>query len=313
MKITLGILWTMVLLSGPVRAQTEAVPPSSRFSQLAVILTAAPAPLPADFARTALQEMIRAYTEEAELARRDRRALKRNPGLPGWARTVESYAHHLHGVAAGLENEAGAAVTLGPTGQVILFLDSGPVVVSGPRISEPLVLEERILARFCTLHPCDALLAMHQPVQARPMPPPRRRTLPVAVSWRFDAHDGPVCRGDGGLELQFRNSRNLVDKRRLCTRVVRELNALAVALGDYRAKGVNIQWDTLRVKPLSGEVVDLVRLNRDGDQLLLMLPTLAAAPEIVDSARDWLAARSRAESGSWVLRDAGRFLAATGL
>jgi hypothetical protein len=310
-----SLLCLLLLAAVPVIAQSEALPPGSRFVELAALLGKAPPPMPTDFARAALQEMIRAYAGEAELARRDRRARARNPGLPRWSRSVESYTRHLEGIYAGLRDESEIAIAVGPTGQVVLYLDSGPVVVSGPRISEPLVLETGILDRFCARHPCDALLAMHQPVQAPPphQPPKRRPVLPVSVSWVFGAGSGPRCRGDGGLELHFRDSRELVRKRRLCTRVVRELNELAAALESHHSRGVQIQWDVLRVQPLDGEVADLVRLNRDGEQLRVALPTLAAAPVIVAGAREWLAGRAGGESPSWVLRDADRYLGIAGL
>jgi hypothetical protein len=298
----------LLLFAAPLAVRPDDPPSASRFVQLAALLAKAPSPLPEDFARAGLAEMIQAYAEEADLALQDRRARARNPGLPRWSRNVASYALHLRDMAVGLDNGGHASISVGPGGQVLLFLDSGPVVVSGPRISEPGVLEERILRRFCARHPCESLLAMHRPVSAPPKPPsPVRALLPVSVSWVFNARGGPRCRGDGGLELQFRDSRELLRKRRLCTRVVRELNALAAALESRLTDGGVVQWEDLQVAS------DSVRLNRAGEQLRLDLPTLAAAPEIVSGARDWLAARAGGGDAGWVLNDAGRFLDMAGL
>ena len=102
MNIVRYILFAVLLLTESSFVQAEGHIQASRFKQLATLLGKAPAPLPSDFARAALQEMIRAYAEEAELARMDRRALARNPGLPRWSRTVDSYSQHLSVVAAGM-------------------------------------------------------------------------------------------------------------------------------------------------------------------------------------------------------------------
>jgi hypothetical protein len=297
----------MVLLIAPGVAGSQEREAPSRYDQLTAMLEAAPAALVLDFARSALQEMALAYAEEAQLARTDRRALARNRGLPRWSRTVDSYARHLEGLVAGLGEGARVALSRGPDGQPTLFLDSGPVVVSGPRISQPQVLEQRILGRFCALHPCDMLFAMQRPVSERPEPP-RRRPPPVSVSWLFRSGAGPVCRGDGGLELWFDDNRELVRKRRLCSQLAGELSELATALADQRRRGAEIHWDALRVTPSAGGVADRVAFNRGGDVLRLSLPLLAADAALLEQAGPWLAAWADGEPGALVLRDAERLL-----
>lgn len=311
-NIARPILCLLLVCVAQISAQPQQSSPGTRLGRLAAALHDAPFPMGTDFARCALQELAQVYADEARVARREVRTRVRNPDLPRWADSVEAYALRLAAIANALGDGSRVAVTLDPMGLVTLFVDQVPVVVSGPRISEPILLEERILGRFCALHPCDLLLAMHQPLEPRPTPPPGPDPRPRAVTtrWSFEARSGPVCRTESGLELHFRSTLDLPRKREFCTRLVRELHHLADALADYRAKGVRLDWEVVQVQPLADERFDRVNLNRNGEYLRRSLPTLAADPKLAHAAGDWLAARSRGETRPWVVWDAERLLGA---
>jgi hypothetical protein len=116
-------------------------------------------------------------------------------------------------------------------------------------------------------------------------------TLESPPLWRFSDQGGPVCASGNGLELQFRSTSDLGQKREVCTRVVAELNRLITALRDSISDGKPLEWGSLAIYPDSGTDLQRVVFNAGGDYLLLPLPSLSGVPQFFTATLPWVAAR----------------------
>lgn len=289
-------------------AQLEHATPAYRLNGLALALDDQPAPLRADLARIALEELATAYSDEARRARSDARRRKDGDELWRWAAAVERLATDYSDLAAAIYPDTPVELSTGPEGSLYLIVAGRPVIASSPRVREQAAFEQRVIARFCELNRCAGLLA--EPVQdttrTQPQEPAR-----AAVQWSFSQQAGPVCAGGDGLEFQFLNMENLGPKREACERAVAELNTLVDAIAHEVSAGVRVDWNRFVIQHLpDGE--EQVLLNGEGDYLRLALPVLVARQELVDLVRPWLAARVQGRRYALVVINAGRVLAPAG-
>lgn len=290
----------LFLLAAPVTAQSGV-----KLGDLAEALSGGPTYMQADFAWSAVYEMSLAFAEEAGDGRADLARHKNKRDLRRWTRNIQDYAEHLATIAEAITIDTPVSVGRDGGGQVQLVIAGRPIIVSGPRISEPGALEKRIIARFCGLHPCDAF----RPAVARSEPAvasrPRRRT--VSTEWRFDGRGGALCVAANGIELRFADTDGLAAKRRWCRDLAVELEALAQRLAELSAN--TLDWKALAVLDDDG-IRTLVHLNKDGDYFEQYLPLLAADPRLLTRSHSWLRTRVKDKDAPARLRidRAGRFM-----
>jgi len=283
--------------------------PVYRLNSLAANLADGPAPLLADLARVALEEMVTAYDEEATRARRDRRHRAQRGELWRWATAVEKLAADYAALAQTILPDTPIEISIGPDNGLYLIVDGRPVAVSSPRLREQAAFEQRIIARFCELDLCDDLL--DEP--AASSPPAYVPALGADTTrWSFSQQAGPVCGTDDGLEFQFLNMENLGPKREACTRVVGELNTLAAAIALQVAGGIRVDWNALAIGRGAQAEEQTVILNGEGDFLRLALPALAERGALLAIVRPWLAAKVSGQRYPLVVLNAGQLLAPPG-
>jgi hypothetical protein len=271
------------------RQAAAALPPApatSQINRLAVALVDAPGAVRADFAVAAIAEMVVDYNEEAVRARREARDHGRDRDLGRWAVAVDAYAAELTAIANGVTAETPIRVAIGADDSISLDIDGRPVLVSSPRVREQSAFEERVLNRFCYLHPCADLIADYRHLE------PAVSTMDAETYWSFSQQAGPSCSTGDGLEFQFRNMQDLRQKREACRDIVRELNALAVSLAWNLSNGGRIDWNRLTIHPAPGEEAHQVELASDGSTIRLALPALAATTRLFELVRPWLAAKA---------------------
>jgi hypothetical protein len=257
----------------------------SDIHRLAARLTDAPEPLRADFALAALSELIVAYRWEAHRARAEIRRGQGGRDLSRWSRAVEGMVADLQRLVDNLSPETPVSVSTLYADTVYLIVDGNPVLLTGPRKHEDAALERRVLERFCGRNDCSDLMEQEQ--VARPAPAKSGAT-PL---WRFGDAAGPVCASGDGLELQFQNAFELNKKREACTRIVAELNSLAMALKRKIGSGIRIDWNRLAIRPDPGANVEHIVLNADGDYLLMSVPSLEQSQKLFRLVLPWLAAK----------------------
>jgi hypothetical protein len=260
-------------------------PDTSQINRLAAALVDAPASMRADFAVTAIAEMVVDYIEEAGRARREARRQAGDRDLGRWAVAVDTYAAKLTAIANSVTPDTPVTVTIGAENSISLDIDGMPVMVSSPRVREQPAFEQRVLDRFCTLYPCDDLIAEYRPAQTTVT------ATDTETYWSFSQQAGPTCSTGDGLEFQFQDMTNIGEKRKACDSIVRELNALAAALAWHLSNGSRIDWNRLAIQALPGGEEHRVELAGGDSTIRLPLPALAETTRLFELVRPWLAAK----------------------
>lgn len=245
----------------------------------------------ADFAVAAIAEMVVDYNEEANRARREARSHTRDRDLGRWAVAVDTYAAKLTVIANSVTPATPVTVAIGADNSISLDIDGTPVLVSSPRVREQSAFEQRVLDRFCTLYPCDDLIAEYRPAQTAVT------TRDTETYWSFSQQAGPTCSTGDGLEFQFQDMTNIGEKRKACGRIVKELNALATALAWNISNGNRIDWNRLTIHALPGEEEHQVELTGGGSTIRLPMPALAKTSRLFELLRPWLAAKVGGQPG----------------
>ena len=96
--------------------------------------------------------------------------------------------------------------------------------------------------------------------------------------------------------------------RPLCAQVLQELLALELELRWQKRHGVAVDYDSLLISATPRRPEHLVRLNDNGDSMLLGLPLLYGSDGLLDAISAWLYQRVEAASRSAPLvLDASQF------
>lgn len=288
-------------------AQDATLVPAFSLNQLAAKIADGPAPLRTELASLALAELADIYADEAAHALQDQRKHPSGSGLRNWAAGVQKLADDYASLARSINPMTPVELGIGPEGSLQLIVNNRLVVASSPRMNRQAAYEQRVVNRFCELNRCaDIMRDMMISWSGQPV------TDTGNTQWVFSDRNGPTCRGNDGLELQFGNTLNLGQKRELCARTVDELNRLASAIRQRSSGGIIIDWNLLTIHDRPEPEQHKVVLNQDGEALLLPLPVLAAHAELFRMVRPWLAARVRNDRLALVIINAGRLLAAPG-
>jgi len=266
-------------------------PATRQINRLAVALVDAPAAMRADFAVAAIAEMVVDYNAEADRARREVRSHVGDRDLGRWAIAVDAYAAKLTAIANSVTPDTPVRVSIGAGSSISLDIDGVPVLVSSPRVREQSDFEQRVLNRFCTLYPCEDLIAEYRP------PQPAVTASDTETYWSFSQQAGPSCSTSDGLEFQFQNMTNIGQKREACRRIVKELYALAAALAWNLSNGSRVDWNRLTIHALPGEEEHEVELADGGGTIHLPLPALAKTTRLFELVRPWLAAKAGGQPG----------------
>lgn len=267
-----------------------AIDPPPGLETLAASVARGPARERRWFAAVALEEMARVYATEAREAevRPDMDAQARE-ALERWRTATFAYARQLQRIGHSIGDESAVDVFVEPFGEVRLRIDGRQTMLSEPR-SGPRgagALSERIAARYCRMARCPDAQAMPARVGETTAPP----RAPAAGTWSFAARRGPVLQTSAGLHFQFPDQAQLQRRKRICLKLVEELEHLQATLRRQRDRGQLIEWSQLRLAPDPASGRQRVVLNHYGHWLHLDLPTLARAEALLAAVRPWLAAR----------------------
>ena len=264
----------------------EGIAAPGMLTRLAITLEAEPQGVRADFAAVALSEMIAAYELEfdklslpgqvsrAEIAKQAR-----------WARAVQQFLAELY--AARDELDAGAAVELivSPPAAVQFMVGERMLAVASPRIDNPQSIEQQIVQVYCDSFACDPQIL--EPLE------PAAEKLAKRGGWSFAAGQGSTYETNDGLGFMFTDVRERSRKERICLQLGEELNRLSMALASARRRGQMVDVQALRINASGRGDDQLVVLSTTGNTLRLHLPALLDAPDVVEVARNWIAARSK--------------------
>jgi hypothetical protein len=266
-------------------------------------LADAPEPMRADFAVIAIAQMAEVHRAEAERARQEAPQLAKDRDPLRWAGAVDAYAAQLLAIADAISPQTTVIIKTGAANDVYLVIDGTPVMVNGPVATQQVAFEQQIIERYCTLYPCNELLAGYQ----APLPP--SQSDQAATHWSFSQNAGPVCSSADGLEFQFRDMENLPGYRKACAQIMAELDTLVRGIRHSRSSGVRVEWNSLAIHALSGSEHHQITLNTAGAVILAPLPGLATTPQLLTLVGPWLASRVSGNSYRLVVINADRHLA----
>jgi hypothetical protein len=243
----------------------------------------------AEFARVSLEEMGGAFHAEAEKAFEYRP----DPGKPGneqkdprkWASATEGYAGRLFGLSESIMSGAVVDVRVEQEGTVLLIIDGSTVIVSGPNIAKPEILENRIIDRVCLDPSCDSLAtATFDP----------NYTPSVSGRWSYTDTQSPVYATSNGLNFLFEDSSNLTAKEAACSAIANELASIVTAIRNLLWQKQSVDWNAIAVRPdATDATTQVLRINPNGDFVKLALPQLVQVPYVLQSALPWV--RSQVE------------------
>jgi hypothetical protein len=303
-RLVLALICSFVLnLVAAAESRSNAPRSFSELHRLAMAVNDAPVPVRADFAVAAVSEMVIAHRNEADRARQDARNNTAGRSPARWAHAVDVYAADLTALVNSVTTDTPVEIEIDPQNSVALNIDGKPVMVSFPKTLQQAVFEQRVIERFCNLYRCEDLITEYY----RSDPSPRiKKSAPL---WSFSEQAGPVCATDDGLQFQFQDAVNLSRKRKACSRVIAELNALAELIAKNLSSGVRIDWNRLAILPPAGEDQHLVELDGEGGFIRMPLPALAATPQLFNLVRPWLAAKVKGNAIGQVVINADRLMA----
>lgn len=256
----------------------------------------------ADFAWIALDEMYTAYEHETIALDAGKGGLPMTHPEARWMIATRSYAERLRAIADTMSTETPIEIRVEDPGMLLVYVDGQVVEVSGPRIAEPNYMGQRIIERFCEIHPCDFLVTAPEPSE-------KTRFERVEAVWSFADGRGPVCVTNNGLEFRFADLRELARKRSACVQVAEQLRDLSLALREAADTGVAIDWSAVEIISTGAGRPEQVVLNRRGDYLLLSVPSLAISRTLQQISLSWVRARVRGEAVFQSFPHAERLLA----
>lgn len=263
----------------------------SRFHRTVQYLQDASPQLRGEFATIALTQLIEGYREEARLAHEELRPTGAQANARSWSLAVSRYANQipllLDDIALGLP----VRLTKVEDTSLAITVTDRTIILNHPRFDQQNVLEHGILLEFCALYYCEQFM--------------RRDTEPAVISasrvyvrpnWTFTAR-GPVCAYQG-IEVHFKNEKNLAESRAICNQFLQEAISLATEISWQQALAVPIQWSELEIQATAGGAEHLLRLNGLGDTAAATIPLLHANPRlfghILPWVRQWLVSRQEA-------------------
>jgi hypothetical protein len=253
----------------------NAAAPHSLFERTVLALQDAPENTRREFASIALSQLAEAYRNEAELVQRD---ISKSKKLQRWSREVASYGNELLFFRDSVVSGMPVKLILQPLSGTIIEVADQQTILTHPRPKQQSALESQILKQFCTTGFCDTLVAA-------PEVPIPDRSPQGNTRWQFTA-DGAIC-SNRSIQLVFANAAELSRQRKICDDLFSEVYLLRKELHWQQEHGVTIDWDILKVHPVSPEQ-HLLRLNRSGDHVVAELHLLQANPALLTSLIPWL-------------------------
>lgn len=251
----------------------------------------------AAFAVDALTELAASLRTELAMARQEAVSLDDDRSLWRWVRSVEGYTAQIQSLANSIDVGTPVSLAVGKDNNLFIRVRGQSIMLSAPRRELQSSLEQMVIDRFCSHHPCAESLqsratATHAGVAA------------AQPRWSFGDSGGPLCASDDGIVLQFDSASKLGSKREFCQQLVSELRAIALAVKRQRQRGVRVELDALKIYAIPTLAEHQLDVNSAGDSVQLILPLSYAMPRILLVARPWIRARAEGRRAKLELADA---------
>lgn len=297
-----------LLLAGPGVAYTEeAADPLQPVSAVAVLLRLAERVNAGDefdrvdFAWVAIAEMAASFEAAAERSRyaraKNEHARKK---LQRWRSSTLAYAQHLRQQLLAIQQGAPVSVHVQEPSTLVVLTNGQPTVINGPQALDQGELARQILLNYCSLHVCPEQEELEAEETAGPIEPANGQ-------WSFDQTLAASYETPDGLVFQFGRLDDREATQAACDRLVAELRLVASRLRQLHQAGTPIAWHRLRILSAGGADQHRLLINDAGRSLLLSLPDLYLAQDLMREAAPWLEAQAEGTTERQVFRRAEHF------
>ncbi len=251
----------------------------------------------AAFAVDALTELAASLQSELALARQQARTLGDARSLQRWIASVESYTARMQSLANAIDIGTPVSLAVGRDKNLFIQVRGQSIMLSAPRRELQPALEQLVIDRFCSHHPCaESLRSRATATQAG--------VAAAQPRWSFSDGEGPSCVSDDGIVLQFDNASRLGSKREFCQQLVSELRVIAFTLRQQQQQGMQVELDALKVFAIPTLAEHQLDINATGNSVQLILPVSYAMPQLLQRARPWIRARVEDRRATLELDDA---------
>lgn len=258
----------------------------SRFQRTLLSVQRADTEVRAEFAVITLSELSAALSAEIDLVETEMAQGAAQAKLRGWVLAVGQYLRELEQVRGAVEQGFAVRLSLGPGNQPEVWVDDRAIIAVHPRPGHQALLEQAILAEFCSTRDCarfTAAAAIAAPEDGEPIPVSRGAVRPA---WRFDA-TGPVCELRG-LSVLFSASSDLGRNRALCEQFLLEAVRLVDEIAWQRRHGVEVDWRGLAMSTFPGRPGQVLRLNGAGDSIMVSMPVIHGTEGLLARLTPWI-------------------------
>lgn len=257
-----------------------------------------------DFAWVAIAEMATSFEAAAE---RSKQARAKNEyarrKLQRWRSSTRAYAQHLRQQLAAIQQGAPVSVHVQAPSTLVVLTNGQPTVINGPQAADQGELARQILLNYCSLHDCHEQQILEQAQSAD-------RTDPIEHpdgQWSFGQGLSPSYETPDGLVFEFQRMEHREAAQAACDRLAGELRLLASRLRQLHQAGTPVAWHRLRILSAGGSEQHRVLINDAGRSLLMTLPDLYLAQDLMREAAPWLEARAEGTTERQVFPRAERF------
>ena len=120
-----------------------------------------------------------------------------------------------------------------------------------------------------------------------------QRKITINADWSLEEDKRPEFITRSGLHFIFENIKNRGKKQALCLELSTDLTLILETLKEIHQKGMIIDWETLRLEPVTGESKFKLIINKYGDAILFKFKKLTTLDELPEKIIKWFSIRAQ--------------------
>jgi len=238
-----------------------------------------------EFTKISLNQMSFLYEEESKRARRKNTiSKKKRQKLNSWSYTTLNHARYLQEISDSIDIETPIELHIINAGELLFMISGQPIIVNGPLINSPNILEQRIINTICNYKYCD----LEFPWLERE---PSLKIIMVKAEWRMDEKKQPEYVTNDGLHFIFNDIKNRTRKEEICLSIIKELKLIVYALKETSDKGIFIDWDSIHMESDAEGIYHSLIINAFGDAVTVNMSELTKKPQLTQLTMPWIKAK----------------------
>lgn len=256
-----------------------------------------------EFVKISLTEMAFVYHEESIRAKED--SLKQDDKekrkkLIRWSQNALLFANQTSEIEKSINQSTDIELFIESYGELYFLVNDRPVLISSPVLNGQKILEERIIKSACSRFNCDM-------EKLESYSGPDKRKIHVNAGWKLK-EDKYIFYTRSGLNFVFQTIGQKKYKQRICLKIARDLNLIAMVLRDISKTGVFIDWEYLYIQVIPGGNLYELIVNQFKDAVHLELETIQFLNDFPEVAIPWLKERIKKEKKEFYFHKAEKLI-----